>query len=309
MLALVAAAPAQGATITVGSVRTDVSASTNLGSSSSLTVANLLVGSGGSAVSPVDGTIVRWHVTGAVGGPFYLRVLRPSGGGMIGAGRSAGAVPVGLGTQTFPVSLPIQSGDLIGLDTTSKDDQVGAILSPGSRIAVWVPPLSEGVVGFPVATAPDAEITFNAEVQPLPKVTGLSPANGSIAGGATVTLTGTDLSGASAVSFGGRPAALFPALSDTSLSAVVPKAAKPGPVDVTVTTAGGTSPPVPFTYIACRVPKLKGKSVRVARKALKKANCRVGKLSGRGPKVVKQGVKAGKIRPAGAKIGLKRGEG
>ncbi|HEX8958697.1 MAG TPA: hypothetical protein VF770_02625, partial [Solirubrobacterales bacterium] len=31
--------------------------------------------------SPVSGTIVRWRIQGANGGPYYLRVLRPNGSG------------------------------------------------------------------------------------------------------------------------------------------------------------------------------------------------------------------------------------
>jgi hypothetical protein len=309
LVVLGGASVAQGATVTVGSLRTDITESTTAGSPGSIGFANLLVGSGGTAASPVDGVIVNWHLTGAVGGPFFLRVLRPSGGGVVGVGRSAGALPTGLTTQTFTTNLPIRAGDLIGLDTTNKTDEVGAVAALGSQLGAWVPPAPEGVASFPTVTASNAEIAFNAEVQPPPKIVAVSPAKGSIAGGASVTLTGSDFSGATSITFGGVPVALFPAQSDSSLTVVAPKVKKPGPVDITVTTAAGTSAAgVKFTYVACKVPKLKGKTVKAAKKALKKANCKVGTLSGKGAKVVKQGVKAGTIRPPGAKVGLKRGE-
>lgn len=55
--------------------------------------------------------------------------------------------------------------------------------------------------------------------------------------GATVTLTGTNLTGATEVAFGGVPATSFAVVSSTSISAVVPEGATSGPI--LVTTPGG----------------------------------------------------------------------
>ena len=73
-----------------------------------------------------------------------------------------------------------------------------------------------------------------------PKVTKVSPISGSAAGGATVTITGVSLTGATAVKFGTSSAKAFKVLSSTSISATTPASAA-GVVDVTVTTPGGTS--------------------------------------------------------------------
>ena len=297
---------ARAAIVTVGSLRTDVAESSNLGSPGAITVANALVGSGGAATSPVEGTIVRWHLTGAVGGPFYLRVLRPMGGGLVGVGRSAAGSPAGLSTQTFATGLPIHAGDLIGLDTSNASDKIGVAAAPGSVVAEWSPAAPEGTVSFPVS-GNGFELTFNAEVQPVPKLTGLSPASGSIAGGTAVTLLGSDLGGATAVSFGGQPAAVYPSLSDTTLTAVAPKAMAPGPVDVTVTTPGGTSVAARYEYVACRVPKLKGKTLKAAKKALRGAHCKPGAVHGKGRTIIKQGLKPGTVLPEGAKVGVTKG--
>lgn len=89
------------------------------------------------------------------------------------------------------------------------------------------------------------------EEPPAPAVTSVSPATGSTAGGQSVTITGTGLAGATGVAFGGS-SATFTAVSDTTVTATAP-AHSAGAVDVTVTTAGGTSPAVPldtFTYVA-----------------------------------------------------------
>jgi hypothetical protein len=72
-----------------------------------------------------------------------------------------------------------------------------------------------------------------------PAVTSLSPTSGPASGGTSVTITGTDFTGASAVKFGGTAAASFAVNSDTQITATSP--AGSGTVDVTVTTIGGTS--------------------------------------------------------------------
>ena len=72
-----------------------------------------------------------------------------------------------------------------------------------------------------------------------PTVTSLSPASGPAAGGATVTITGTNLTGATAVEFGSNHATSFTVESSTEIAAVSP--AGSGTINVTVTTPNGTS--------------------------------------------------------------------
>jgi hypothetical protein len=72
-----------------------------------------------------------------------------------------------------------------------------------------------------------------------PTVASVTPASGPAGGGTTVTITGTNFTGASAVKFGGANAASFNVNSETSIEATSP--AGSGTVDVTVTTSGGTS--------------------------------------------------------------------
>ncbi|TXI02102.1 MAG: hypothetical protein E6Q76_16095, partial [Rhizobium sp.] len=73
-----------------------------------------------------------------------------------------------------------------------------------------------------------------------PTVTSVSPASGPIAGGTSVTLTGTGFSGATAVHFGATNATSFTVNSDSSITMTSP-ASSTGTVDITVTTASGTS--------------------------------------------------------------------
>ena len=73
-----------------------------------------------------------------------------------------------------------------------------------------------------------------------PTVTGVSPGTGPLAGGTSVTITGTSFLAATAVKFGSTNAASFTINSDTSITAVSP-AGSAGTVDITVTSAYGTS--------------------------------------------------------------------
>jgi hypothetical protein len=83
-----------------------------------------------------------------------------------------------------------------------------------------------------------------------PIVKSVSPAAGVPGGGTHIAITGEGLAGASAVSFGGQPAASFEVISGDEVQAVSPPGS--GTVDVTVTTPEGTSEPRAadeFTYV------------------------------------------------------------
>jgi hypothetical protein len=72
-----------------------------------------------------------------------------------------------------------------------------------------------------------------------PAATSISPNNGPLAGGTSVTITGANFIGATAVKFGATNATSFTVNSATQITATAP--AGTGTVDVTVTTVGGTS--------------------------------------------------------------------
>jgi len=112
------------------------------------------------------------------------------------------------------------------------------------------------LVGFTAGTGQhtDVQAVRNVSITagpppPAPTVTGVSPSSGPSTGGTSVTISGTNLTGASAVNFGGMPASSFTVDGDTSITATTPAAT--GTVDVTVTTSGGISsinPSDEFTY-------------------------------------------------------------
>jgi len=81
----------------------------------------------------------------------------------------------------------------------------------------------------------------------VPTVTSVDPAEGSANGGHVVTVSGRDFRPRTTVTFGDTRASEVEVVSTTQLRVVAP-AHLPGPVDVTVTTAGGRSNGVQYVY-------------------------------------------------------------
>jgi hypothetical protein len=263
--------------------------------------------------------VIRWRVQGAKGGPFYLRVLHPDGkGGYEAAGRSEAASPLDQGLQTFSTNLPIQAGDLIGIDPTNAADEIGVATAAGSSYASIFPTPFDGSVHPPSETVSGEEIELSAEIQPAPEVTLVSPATGSVTGGAVVTITGKNLSKASSVSFGATAAASFTVDSDTKITATAPRAAKPGEVDIAVTTQAGVNPNTrfdDFVYRACVVPSLKNKTLNRAKTLLRRRGCKLGhvkKVEAPTPKkvgkVLNQSPKPGNVLAPGSRVRIKLGK-
>jgi IPT/TIG domain/Galactose oxidase, central domain/Kelch motif len=152
-------------------------------------------------------------------------------------------------TKITPTTGPAAGGTTVtvtGSNLTAGTVKFGS--TPASNISCSAgscsatSPAGTGVVDVTVTTAGGTSpiITadrFTYQAPPLPKVTKIAPTTGPAAGATTVTITGTNLS-AGTVRFGAG-AATNVACSATSCSATSP--AGTGTVDVTVTTAGGTS--------------------------------------------------------------------
>ncbi|MFJ1886745.1 MULTISPECIES: IPT/TIG domain-containing protein [unclassified Streptomyces] len=93
-----------------------------------------------------------------------------------------------------------------------------------------------------------------------PVVSFVNPAQGPVSGGTTVVITGTSLTGATAVRFGAANAAFYTVTSATQITAVTP-AGSAGSVPVTVTSPSGTSnATVIFTYTVVSTPTVTGLS-------------------------------------------------
>ena len=175
-LALIASG-AQAATVTIGS---PLAGPFSPGTSSMpSTWTNTVLRPGAALTSPSDGTIVRWRIVGATGGPFYLRVLTPVGGttytgGGTGPPQIPGTNATGT-TETFPASLPIRAGQIVGFDDTGTTDTFSLMTVPGATYTDWNPPLADGSsLPYMNPYGAGAELAFNADVRycVVPALTG-----------------------------------------------------------------------------------------------------------------------------------------
>ena len=165
------------------------------------------------------------------------------------AGPTAGNTSVTITGSGFlganaPVQTVVKFGATTASATVNSDTQITATAPAGSGTV----DVTVTTAGGTSATSASDQFTYVA----LPTVTGISPSSGSTAGGATVVITGTHLSGATAVVFGATPATGFTVNSATQITATAPAGAV-GTVDVRVTTVGGTSATSvadQFTFVA-----------------------------------------------------------
>jgi hypothetical protein len=278
-------------------------------------------GSSPSYTSPVDGVIVHWGIFGGEAGrPYKLRVFTPgAGGAFTAAGTTATATPVGAGAESFPSDLPIKAGQTIGIDLEATAP-LGWNSSAGSYTFIEPHP-ADGETQTPGSPV-SGEWAYNAQIQPVPKITAISPTTGTTAGGAQVSIAGTDFEGTTAVRFGSTPAASFTIDSENLITASAP--AGSGSVPISVTTVAGTSTssqlftfatpaiaplPVPVPQPAtCTVPKIKGGSLKAAKRRIRSADCAVGKpikksgATAENGKVVKQQPAPGTTVPVGTKV-------
>lgn len=257
---------------------------------------------------PIAGVLTSWSTISQKTGSLALKVFRPVAGQyLVLAEDGPKNLPASL-PQTYAVSIPVLPGDLVGLaappfagsgcrfETGSFSDSTRYQLNnaaPGSTIA-----LSGGELG--------ARLNISATLLPPPTIASVSPAGGSVKG-ATTTIAGANFANVSAVSFGGVPAAGFSVGSEGQITATAPPSATLGAVPLIVTTAAGSAT-ASFAYAGCKVPKLKGKTLKATRKAAKRSNCKLGKVTkkggatGKSGKVKKQSPKPGKVLAPGTKI-------
>ncbi|WP_430391814.1 putative Ig domain-containing protein [Dyella sp. 20L07] len=109
-------------------------------------------------------------------------------------------------------------------------------------ITATTPAGSAGAVNVVVTTPGGSGTLTNGYtyVVAAPTISSISPTSGPVAGNTTVTISGSNFTGASSVKFGPTNATSFTVSNANSISAVSPSGSA-GVVDITVTTGGGTS--------------------------------------------------------------------
>ncbi|MDH6628971.1 hypothetical protein M2271_006806, partial [Streptomyces sp. LBL] len=155
------------------------------------------------------------------------------------AGPASGGTTVTVtGTGFTGVALVRFGGKPVTSYTVDSSTQITAVSPSGTGSVYVLVTTNQGT------SIPQVLFTY----VPAPSLTGLTPAQGPVSGGTTVTLTGTGFTGATAVSFGGVAATSFTVNSATQITAVTPPHTA-GTAAVTVTAPGGTSNALTFTYL------------------------------------------------------------
>lgn len=264
-------------------------------------------------VPPGGGAITSWSTNAAagVGQQLKFKVYRPlNGGAFLVVGHDLRTLNQS-SLNTFPVSIPVQAGDVIGLDDMNAETVPNAcsFTAPlGNTLTVMKGDAPDGGAVTAEETQVLSRANVTATLLPPPVITSISPASGPFTGGTHVIISGSNFAQVQSVTFGGA-AASFSVSSESQIDAVTPSSPNFGTVAVRVTTAAGAGDSIQsFAYTGCTVPKLTGKKLKVARKALTKAGCALGKVRGkktRTTKVVKQSPKAGTPVEYGTKVNVK----
>ncbi len=195
-------------------------------------------------------------------------VVTTPGGTATKTGGFTYVVPAPTIGSLSPMSGPAAGGTtvtIIGTNFTdatsvSFDGVAGTILTTSAtQLTVTTPAHAAGAVDVVVTTlggtaTQTGGFTYQAANQPAPTISSLSPTSGAAAGGTTVTIIGTNFTGATNVTFGGVAGTGLSVASDTQLTVTTPAHAA-GAVDVVVITLGGTATQTGgFTYQAVAPP-------------------------------------------------------
>ena len=208
---------------------------------------------GASATILTHGTTALTVLSPAGTGTVDVTVTTPGGTSATGSGDhfTYTAVPAPSITNVSPASGPGGGGTVVTVTGTNLSFL--SAVDFGSQPALFskvtatsfqaVAPAGTGTVDITAATPGGKSATGSADrfaytATPAPAVTSVSPSSGPTNGGTVVTITGTNLSFASAVDFGTK-AAVVTGDTATSITAVSPPGT--GLVDITVTTGSGTS--------------------------------------------------------------------
>ena len=180
------------------------------------------------------GEFSYYSPTAPMAGPTVTGAVSPA------TGPTAGGTPVAINGTHLADATMVSFGGVAGVISSDSATQITVSSPPGNGTV-------DVIVTTPGGTAAAGKFTYKTTTPPPPPmIFRLSPDGGSTAGGTTVTISGTNLSGATSVSFGGTGATIV-SDSSTQITATSPPH-DAGPVNITVTTPGGTSGAVQFTY-------------------------------------------------------------
>ncbi|MER5430680.1 IPT/TIG domain-containing protein [Streptomyces sp. NPDC002588] len=253
MPTITAVAPSSGPT--TGGTKVTV-----LGSGFGASVSKVLFGGISVPFTVLNGTTLTCTAPPRAAGTVQIGVVSPSGTD-IGGHFDYLAPVVPTVTAVQPLSGPIAGGTQLTISgrgftgatavTIGNLPATGFSVTADTSILATAPPHAAGAATVRVTTSAGSGTggSFTYLAPALPAVTGISPSSGSTEGGTLVTITGTGLTGATAVAVAGVPVASFTVLDATAISAVTAPST-PVTGTVTVTTSVGTGSGGTFGYLA-----------------------------------------------------------
>jgi large repetitive protein len=205
--------------------------------------------------------VLTGTATGVVGTSSV--VFTPATATVSVAGVAAGALTPDV---AFPIAITVGGLAITGsitLNGSATTTNTGTAVSGDASLLSLTLDASTTVGGVSVARSTSLDVApLHVEATapttgiqcapiPVPTATGINPNQGPTTGGTTVTITGTGfVPGQTSVTICGIviPVTAVTVVNGTTLTFVTPPHAA-GPCDVTVTTPGGTTGPLTFTYI------------------------------------------------------------
>lgn len=210
------------------------------------------VSAGSSAAQVLDNTIQYLGVANTSGGDVYSTTSNEVSRLTVPASPWVTSLGTTSGTEGTSFTLTVNGSGFTGATSVDwvSNGSVASSAQPtvvsDAKLTVVVPAyLSPATYDVVVVTPGGSSSIVTAdqytENPGPPNVGEVGPVNGATSGGTSVQIYGQFFSGATAVTFGGQPAASFVVHSPSYITAVTPPALVSGPVDIRVTTSYGTS--------------------------------------------------------------------
>jgi len=205
-------------------------------------------GTAATAVTVVSSTSLTATTPAGSAGTASVLVTTPSGTNSANTLYTHQAAPTV--TSISPSSGPLTGGQLVTITGTNFTGETSVTIGGTAATLVTVVSSTSITAKTPAGSAGTASVlvttpegTNSANTlythQAAPTVTSISPSSGPLAGGQAVTITGTDFTGATAVTIGGTAATAVTVVNATTITATTP-AGSAGTASVLVTTPSGT---------------------------------------------------------------------
>src|SRR5690349_8444609 len=186
-----------------------------------------------------------------LGGTVPVMLLSPNGPATLLDAYTYGPAPTI--TSVLPIAGSVAGGDTMtingsNLTRTSSITVAGVACAPvvitsATQVTCTIPEaLASGTVDVVLTAATGSATAASAYTyEDVLEVTSISPTTGVLAGGGTLTVNGTLLTGTSAVSLGGTACGAINNVSATQVTCTIPSRVSVGAVDLALTATAGTA--------------------------------------------------------------------